>query len=348
MIVNVVCSALKLGLLVFILLVFGVVENSRVAAQSGSVKPIIAQTEGNGGEPVKWALAVHGGAGGNPAKWTDSQKAAREKGLAEALEVGRQVLASGGTALDAVERVVRVLEDNPAFNAGRGAVLTSEKNAELDAAIMDGSQRACGAVASITTARNPISLARLVMSETRHVLLIGSGADAFAARQGVELVSQDYFKLKPDEEDLSLYRNRSGHYLGTVGCVALDKDGNLAAGTSTGGLGGKMPGRVGDSPIFGAGTFADNGTCAISGTGVGEEYIRNVIAYDVSAQMRYAGRSITEAVRVAMRETLKEDTGGLIAVGYDGTIVLEHNTPGMTCGAANSAGRFDVMLSVPK
>ena len=147
---------------------------------------------------------------------------------------------------------------------------------------------------------------------------------------------------------MSLYRNRTGHYLGTVGCVAMDKDGNLAAGTSTGGLGGKMPGRVGDSPIFGAGTFADNGTCAISATGVGEEYIRNVIAYDVSAQMRYAGRSISEAVRVAIRETLKEDTGGLIAVGYDGTIVLEHNTPGMTCGAANSAGRFDVMLSVPK
>ena len=338
-------GARRVGTLSLLVLVFVVITNSGVSAQSASSGE--ATPEANS-DLKTWAIAVHGGAGGDPSKWTSSQKEARRSGMAKALQVGKEILENGGTALDAVEQTIRLLEDNPAFNAGKGAVLTSERKAELDAAIMDGSQRACGAVASVTLVRNPISLARLVMKQTRHVLLIGSGANRFAEQQGVEQVEQDYFRLRPDESDQSLYLTRDGSYLGTVGCVALDQSGNLAAGTSTGGLAGKMPGRVGDSPIIGAGTFADNGTCAISATGVGEEYIRNAIAYDVSAQMRYAEKGVTEAVKNAIHKTLKPDTGGLIAVGRDGTIAMEHNTPGMTCGAANSDGRMEVQLAVPR
>lgn len=295
-------------------------------------------------KPPNWALAVHGGAGGTSEGWSDAKKEARQRGMRRALEAGQRSLAAGGTALDCVEQVVRLLEDDPAFNAGRGAVLTSEKRAELDASIMCGRDRACGAVAGVTVARNPITLARRVMTETRHVLIIGPGADQFARDQQVELVDESYFRSLPDAADQSLHVTRDGSYLGTVGCVALDQKGNIAAATSTGGLKGKMPGRVGDSPIPGAGTFADNATCGISATGVGEEYIRNAVAYDVSAQMRYAGRSLQRAVDVVIDETLAPDTGGLIAVGHDGTIVMAHNTPGMNCGAADSNGRFEVLL----
>jgi beta-aspartyl-peptidase (threonine type) len=324
----------------FIALLFMVIANSSSEAQSQSATDISSD--------AKWAIAIHGGAGGDPAKWTDAQKTARQEGITKALQTGRDILAGGGSSMDAVEQVIRILEDDPAFNAGRGAVLTSERNAELDAAIMDGRELQCGAVASVTKVRHPITLARRVMTETRHVLLIGSGADAFAKNQGVELVTPDYFHLGPDESDQSLYRTRDGSYLGTVGCVARDVDGNLAAGTSTGGLSQKMPGRVGDSPIIGAGTYADNATCAISATGVGEEYIRNVIAYDIAARMRYAGTPLAEATAIAIDATLKPDTGGLIAVGQDGEISLAHNTPGMTCAAADSGGRFEVMLRVDR
>lgn len=294
----------------------------------------------------RWALAVHGGAGGNSDRWTDAKKEVRQRGMRRALEAGKRTLEAGGTALECVEQVVRLLEDDPAFNAGRGAVLTSEDRVELDASIMDGRDRACGAVAGVTTARNPITLASRVMTETPHVLLIGPGADQFARDQQVDVVDPSYFRSLPDVADQSVYQTRDGSYLGTVGCVALDQDGNIAAATSTGGLKDKMPGRVGDSPIPGAGTFADNATCGVSATGVGEEYIRNAVAYDVSAQMRYADRSLDEAVDVVIHQTLAPDTGGLIAVGRDGTVALAHNTPGMTCGAADSNGRFEVLLSV--
>lgn len=296
--------------------------------------------------PSRWALAVHGGAGGDSEGWTEEKKQARQRGMRRAVEAGKRSLAAGGTALDCVEHVVRLLEDDPAFNAGRGSVLTSEDQAELDASIMDGRDRACGAVASIGNVRNPITLARRVMTETRHVLLIGPGAEQFARDQQVDLVDPSYFKSLPDAADSSLYTTRDGSYLGTVGCVALDQEGNIAAATSTGGLKGKMPGRVGDSPIVGAGTFADNATCGVSATGIGEEYIRNAVAYDVSAQMRYADRSLAEAVGEIIHQRLAADTGGLIAVGRDGTVVMDHNTPGMTCGAADSDGRFEVMLKV--
>lgn len=295
---------------------------------------------------AQWALAVHGGAGGDPEGWTEEKKQARQRGLRRALEAGQRVLSTGGAALDCVEQVVRLLEDDPVFNAGRGSVLTAENRAELDASIMDGRERACGAVAGVGIVRNPITLARRVMTETRHVLLIGPGAESFARDQQVDLVEASYFLSLPDYSDQSLYETRGGTYLGTVGCVALDQEGNIAAATSTGGVPGKMPGRVGDSPIVGAGTFADNATCGVSATGVGEVFIRNAVAYDVSAQIRYADRSLRDAVEAVIHDRLPADTGGVIAVGRDGSIVMAHNTPGMTCGAADSNGRFEVTLSV--
>lgn len=294
----------------------------------------------------RWTLAIHGGAGKDPEKWTEAQRHARRGGLEKALQTGREILASGGTALDAVERVIRTLEDSPAFNAGFGAVLTSDGRAELDAAIMDGRRRGCGAVAGVTNVANPITLARRVMTETKHVMLIGSGADQFARQQQMQLVEPSYFQLSGEQTGQSLYVTKEGAQLGTVGCVAMDIHGDLAAGTSTGGIGGQMPGRVGDCPIFGAGTYADNETCAISAMGVGEEFIRHVVAYDIAAQMQYAGLTLDDAIASTMSRRIKRDTGGVIAIAPDGTISLVHNTPGMSCGAADSEGRFEVLLRV--
>ncbi|QEG02258.1 Isoaspartyl peptidase precursor [Stieleria maiorica] len=308
--------------------------------ESPTTNPAHAQTAG----PTRWAIAIHGGAGGDPSKWNDEKRSARREGLEAALTIGRDLLAGGGSALDAVEAVIRSMEDNASFNAGRGAVLTKEGNAELDASIMDGRTRACGAIAGVTTIKNPISTARLVMTETKHVLLAGPGADAFAASQNVPLVDPKYFlSRRPGRSNSSTDTGQDPHF-GTVGCVALDSAGNLAAGTSTGGTAKKLPGRVGDSPIVGAGTFADNASCAVSGTGVGEEYIRNAVAYDISAQMLYAGLSLESAVTEVMTERLKPGIGGLICVSHDGQIVMQHNTPGMSCGAADSGGRFETQL----
>lgn len=293
-------------------------------------------------DPPDWAIVIHGGAGGDPAKWDEDKIEARRRGLEVALKAGCDALAAGRSALDTVELVIRVLEDDASFNAGRGAVVTQEGRAELDSSIMDGKTLACGAVAGVTTVKNPISLARLVMSETKHVLLVSDGAEQFAKQQGVEQVDPDYF--------LSFRRrpSRDNSKIGTVGCVVLDADGNLAAGTSTGGTSKKLPGRVGDSPIVGAGTYAANDTCAVSGTGVGEEYIRNSVAYDVAAQMRYAGQPLAVAVDEIMRQRLKPGIGGLIAVSHDGQIVMQHNTPGMSCGAADSHGRFETHLGLER
>ncbi|MCA9167843.1 MAG: isoaspartyl peptidase/L-asparaginase [Planctomycetales bacterium] len=291
---------------------------------------------------VQWAIAIHGGAS-DPAEWNADQQAARRQGLTRALDVGRQMLSDNGAALDVVEAVIRTLEDDPLFNAGRGAVRTQAGRCELDSSIMDGHTRACGAIAGVTTVKNPISLARRVMSNTKHVLLAGKGAEQFAAQQQLELVDPDYFLSAIPAHAAG----RGEGYLGTVGCVVRDTHGNLAAGTSTGGTDKKLPGRIGDSPIIGAGTYAANDTCAVSGTGVGEEYIRNSIAYDVAAQIRYAGKTLAQAVNQSMRETLKPNVGGLITVSAGGEIVLQHNTRGMSCGAADSSGRFDIYLQLP-
>lgn len=311
-----------------------------------------------GEEHVRFAIAIHGGAGSNPDKWNQQEKDLRLTGLREALTHGRDRLQNGDKAIDVVESVVRILEDNPTFNAGRGCVLTATGEHDLDASIMDGSTRACGAVAGVKTVKNPISLARLVMTETPHVLLIGQGAEQFADVQKVERADAAYFRTEAQLNSWKKWKARQDDvktssitspddplfYLGTVGCVVLDSSGNLAAATSTGGTLAKRWGRVGDSPIVGAGTIADNRSCAISCTGIGEHFIRNAIAHDVSSRMLYGKQSLASAAQASVQEVLPVDSGGLIGVDSDGNIVLEFNTPGMSRGAADSSGRFEVKL----
>jgi beta-aspartyl-peptidase (threonine type) len=296
----------------------------------------------------EWAIAIHGGAGTPERDMPEVDRAGYVQSLEAALRAGADLLDAGGTSLDAVELAVRMLEDDPRFNAGHGAVFTADGGHELDASIMDGATLACGAVGSVRTVRNPVSLARLVMEKTRHVLLVGEGAEAFATRMGVERVENA--DLDTDERRRALERflsegttfDREGG--GTGGAVALDRNGNLAAATSTGGLTGKMAGRIGDTPIVGAGTFADNRTCAVSGTGVGEEFIRHGIARRIGTLMTYESLSLEEAARRTVHEVLRPGEGGIIAVGRDGTIAMEYNTAGMFRGAADSTGRFEARI----
>ena len=288
-----------------------------------------------------YAIAIHGGAGSAPSNFSKEANMKRAASMKAALEIGTDILKKGGTSLDAVEAVVRLLEDDSQFNAGRGAVFNAAGGHELDASIMDGKTLACGAVAGVTTTKNPISLARLVMTDTRHVLLSGPGADKFAEEKQVTLVTQDYFHTLAARR--AWQDSRAKHSKGTVGCVALDSHGNLAAATSTGGLSNKQFGRVGDSPIIGAGTYADNATCAVSCTGVGEEYIRRAIAYDMAAQMRYANVPISESAKEILTKRLKKGMGGIIAVDKDGNITMQYNTGGMARAAADSKGRFEVL-----
>ncbi len=299
---------------------------------------------------VDWAIAIHGGAGGDPSEWNEAKVKARKEGLVRALQTGRDLLAQGSSAIDAIEAVIRVLEDDSSFNAGRGAVLTKDGFAELDASVMDGKTLGCGAVAGVMKVKNPITLARRVMTETKHVLLVGKGADEFAEKQNVPLVAPEYFlsesRRSPTPNAGVESADGEPSHFGTVGCVALDSHGNLAAGTSTGGTAKKLPGRVGDSPIVGAGTYAANGSCAVSGTGIGEEFIRHSVAYDIAAQMRYADKSLDSAVTEIMSKRLSPNVGGLIAVSQQGEIVMQHNTPAMSCGAADSSGRFETYLKL--
>lgn len=295
---------------------------------------------------VAYAIVIHGGALDAPEELGTEVLKEYENGLNVALQLGRKTLDEGGTALDAVERVIRALEDDPTFNAGRGAVYNVEGKHELDASIMDGSNRACGAVSNVRTVKNPISLARLVMSKTRHVLLVSDGAEQFATEMKVDRVEPSYFDTKRQYENWIRVRERQAKEgkKGTVGCVALDKLGNLAAGTSTGGLTNKKFGRVGDSPIIGAGTYADNATCGVSCTGTGEEFIRNAVAHDVAARMSYLKISVSEAARQVVQKVLRPDDGALIALSHDGEITAEYNTAGLARGAADSTGRFEVKL----
>lgn len=302
------------------------------------------------GRPA-WSIVIHGGAGGDTKNWKPEKKLARQKGMHRALSTGKAMLVDGESALDVVQAVIAILEDEAAFNAGRGAVLNHLGRAELDASIMNGIDLSCGAVAGVTTVKNPIALARQVMEKTSHVLIVSEGAESFAKKCKVEQVKPDYFLTYHDNAD-SLRENRildqqpSEQHYGTVGCVVKDQNGDLAAGTSTGGTTKKLAGRVGDSPIVGAGTYADNRFAAVSGTGIGEEYIRHAAAYDVIAQMRYASRTLDQSVHEMIENRLPANSGGIIAVGQDGKIVLQHNTPSMTYGAASSDGRFDIGFGV--
>ncbi len=300
-----------------------------------------------------FVIAIHGGAGVEPAALTPEGAKQYEEALGKALAVGRDILARGGTSLDAVEQTIRVMEDDPLFNAGRGAVFNSAGGHELDASIMDGASGKGGAVAGVSTVKNPISLARLVMTETRHVLLLGAGAEQFADemrdKPQIERVPNSYFstemRRKQWEEAVEKEKKkRSGDYKGTVGCVALDKQGNLAAGTSTGGITNKRFGRVGDSPILGAGTYANNATCAVSCTGTGEYFIRNSIAFHVSALMLYKGLPLEAAVGEVIHKVLEPDTGGLIALDHNGNVSMQYNTAGMARATTSSAGKTEIKL----
>ncbi|MEM7385826.1 MAG: isoaspartyl peptidase/L-asparaginase [Verrucomicrobiota bacterium] len=297
-------------------------------------------------EPGRYAILLHGGAGSSADSFGDAFNLARRETMAKALKAGTDRLKKGESSLDVVEAVVRILEDDPQFNAGKGSVYTDQGKCELDASIMDGRTLACGAVAGVTRIKNPITLARRVMTETRHVLLSGPGADQFGEEMKVARVANAYFKTRRQTKAWDGWKKRqarkSPDSKGTVGCVALDQQGNLAAATSTGGMMGKKFGRVGDSPIIAAGTYADNETCAVSCTGVGEEYIRNAIAFDVSARMKYANISLEEAVTTIIENVLKKGEGGIIAVDRKGNLVSRFNTGGMAYAEANSDGKFEV------
>jgi len=304
-------------------------------AAPASAAPVVASPE--------WALVIHGGAGGRPSQ---ASAAGYRAGLAAGLEAGKVVLATGGRSLDAVEATLRVLEDDPRFNAGKGAVFNHAGGHDLDASIMDGKTLACGAVAGVTRVRHPASLARQVMEKTRHVLLAGPGADAFAAEIGMEPVDNAWFSTAPRRAQWEKARQsgRTAWDKGTVGAVALDRHGDLAAGTSTGGLTAKRFGRVGDSPIVGAGTYADNRTCAVSCTGIGEEFIRRAVAHDVSAGMAWGGLSLAQAANRVVRDKLPDKAGGLIGLARDGSAVAVYNTDGMLWARADASGRSEVHI----
>ncbi len=279
-----------------------------------------------------YGLVIHGGAGTITREKMSPEKEAEYRGkITEALTVGYEILEKGNSSLDAVEAVVRIMEDSPLFNAGKGAVFTNAGTNELDASIMDGSTLQAGAVAGVKTVKNPISAARKVMEKTWHVMLSGDGADHFAAEQGLEIVDNNYFYTKRRWNALKKAQEEEKH--GTVGCVALDKKGNIAAGTSTGGLTNKRWGRVGDTPIIGAGTYANNETCGVSGTGQGEYFIRGNIAYDVSALMIYRSLTVNDAAgQVIDKLSGRGGRGGLIAMDKNGNIAMSFNTEGMYRG----------------
>ena len=286
-----------------------------------------------------FGLAIHGGAGTLPrAEMGGERELQYRSGLAAALDAGYAVLQGGGTSLDAVTRAVTVLEDNPLFNAGLGSVFTHDGGNELDAAIMDGGTLKAGAACGVTHIRNPIELARTVMEHSEYVMLSGAGAEEFALSRGFALVPRSYFYTP--ERWRQLERIRSGDagisaltisHVGTVGAVALDAGGRLAAATSTGGMTGKRYNRIGDSPIIGAGTYADDRSCAVSATGHGEVFIRAAVAHDICARMRFGGRGLSTAVHEVVLEELPalQGEGGVIAIDRHGEISMEFNSEGM-------------------
>ncbi len=313
-----------------------------------------------------YVMAIHGGAGTILKKnMTDSMEAAYKDGLKQALLAGHRVLhQEGGTSLDAVEAAVKVLEENPLFNAGRGAVFTHDGKNELDAAIMDGKTLSAGAVAGITNVKSPIQAARAVMQHSPHVMMVGAGAEQFAKEQGLEIVDPSYFYTKERWQGLQKARTLDSlatqldhdaqshipevykdYKYGTVGAVAVDRAGNLAAATSTGGMTNKRYGRVGDAPITGAGNYADNATVAVSCTGWGEFFIRSVAAYDVAARMQYGGLSIAAAAAAVIKKIsdLGGD-GGLIAINQHGEVAMPFNTAGMYRGTIQADGTVDIQI----
>ena len=301
-----------------------------------------------------WAIAIHGGAGTIPRDAPPLRREAATRGLATALDHGRNLLQAGRPAVEVAEAVVRILEDDPTFNAGRGAVLNVQGEHELEASIMEGHTARAGAVAGLRTVRNPITLARHVMRDTPHLFLAGDGAEAFADEAEVERVEPPYFTTEHRQAALS--RILEGHTASddspespptrggsTVGCVVVDHEGNLASATSTGGMTAKREGRIGDTPLIGAGTWAD-ARVAVSGTGTGEEFIRWGIAHDLAARVEYQNASLVAAATAVVDERLRPDDGGVISVDAGGGIAMAYNSLGMYRGAANANGVFQVSI----
>ena len=286
-------------------------------------------------------IVIHGGAGWSKGKNKQEQDAIK-MGLKEALDRGFHVLESGGSSLDAVEIAISALEDNPLFNAGRGSVYTKDEKQEMDASIMNGKDQDAGAVASVSRVKNPIKLARYIMEHTKHVLMAGQGAEKIAKQGKLELVDPSYFY---SEEKLKRVRKQKAKEIGTVGALAMDKFGNIAAGTSTGGMTNKLPGRIGDSPIIGAGTWAQNNVCGVSGTGHGEYFIRYNVAREICARMEYLGLSVGEAAsQVIDQFTAMGVNGGVIVLDKNGEISMEFNTDGMARAYRNSKGEEMVAI----
>jgi beta-aspartyl-peptidase (threonine type) len=296
-------------------------------------------------EKQAWAIVIHGGAGGMTREnlTPELEKQYRES-LLVAMNTGKKILAEGGSSLDAVEQTIRTMEDNPLFNAGKGAVFTHEGRNELDAAIMDGSNLAAGAVAGVTDIKNPITAARKVMTNSPHVMLAGQGASQFAKEQGLEIVPPSYFYTEKQFNALQEMLKKEKN--GTVGCCALDKNGNLAAGTSTGGMTGKRYNRIGDSPIIGAGTYANNSTCAVSATGHGEYFIRWTVAHDISALMEYKGLTLREASELVINDKLVKagGSGGVICLDKSGNVSMSFNSSGMFRGFATADGKEGIFI----
>lgn len=310
-------------------------------------------------EKTQVVLVIHGGAGTiRKENMSPERQEAYHAALKQALDSGYAVLASGGTSLDAVITSITMLEDSPLFNAGKGAVFTYSGKNELDASIMDGSNLKAGAVAGVTTIKNPIKAAYAVMTESEHVMLAGRGAEKFAGEHGLEIVDPSYFvdsaryqqyldrRKAEKSKDGALLNEQIGKKFGTVGAVALDQHGNLAAGTSTGGMSDKKYGRVGDSPIIGAGTYANNKTCGVSSTGWGEYFIRLAVAHDISAMMEYGGLSLTQAADSVIMKKLPAlgGDGGVIALDRKGNVSMTFNTDGMYRGYIRADGQARTFL----
>lgn len=313
----------------------------------------------------EFAIIIHGGAGTILKKnlSPEKEKEYQEK-LTEAIKTGHEILKKGGTSVDAVIKTIQVMEESPLFNAGKGAVFTHDGMNELDASIMTGNDLNAGAVAGVSNVKSPIALAREVMLNSPHVLLSGKGASVFAEKQGLEIVDPSYFytekrfkslqRIKEKMKAESNQNSKTAFYdseikdskFGTVGCVALDKDGNITAGTSTGGMTNKRWNRIGDSPIIGAGTYANNKTCGVSSTGWGEYFIRGMVAHDISAMMEYKEVSLKEATKEVIQNKLKNlgGTGGIVALDKYGNMVYEFNTAGMYRASMNDKGELDVKI----
>jgi beta-aspartyl-peptidase (threonine type) len=311
----------------------------------------------------KFGLVIHGGAGTILRKNMTLEKEEKYRAvLAEAIQVGHGILKRGGSSQEAVEKTINIMEDSPLFNAGKGAVLNSNASIELDASFMEGKSLGAGAISGVRTVKNPISAAIKVMEASPHVMLSGSGADAFANEQGLEIVSPEYFlterrinALKEVQKASSIsktnHKYQSNDFInqqryGTVGCVALDIFGNLAAGTSTGGMTNKKWNRIGDAPIIGAGTYANNATCAISSTGWGEFFIRTVVAHDISALMEYKKLSIQDAAYEVIHNKVAKlgGDGGVIGIDSKGNMMMEMNTPGMYRAKMDASGKLEVKI----